>query len=228
MTKYPELAPLFGTTRNLVVFLHGYGSDGHDMIGLAPYMQKSLPNTHFFSPHGIEQFPGYSIGRQWFDLSDRSQSAIQAELERVSEPVMEIILDKARELNMSTKDVILVGFSQGSMLSLYLNMSQYVQNKYAILGNVFGGVVAFSGRFIPPVFIPNISPIVPSPICLIHGSDDEVIGIEEMDDAYNSLKSYGGYVECHHIPNLAHSIDASGIGYAVQFINNIPKILHPY
>ena len=44
----PRLAPASGgAAKSLVIFVHGYGSNGEDLIGLAPYWQDALPDTTF-------------------------------------------------------------------------------------------------------------------------------------------------------------------------------------
>ena len=48
---------------SLVILLHGVGSSGTDIGGLAPALAPALPNTKFVSPDGPGRF---NAGHQWF------------------------------------------------------------------------------------------------------------------------------------------------------------------
>ena len=47
----PRLEPRAGAARQLVVFLHGYGADGNDLIDIGRAWQGLLPDAAFVSPH---------------------------------------------------------------------------------------------------------------------------------------------------------------------------------
>ena len=76
IVDYPEIKPLSGKADKLLVLLHGVGSDGHDLIGLVPFIQEALPHHHFISPHGVEPYDMAPFGRQWFSLKDRDNTTI--------------------------------------------------------------------------------------------------------------------------------------------------------
>jgi phospholipase/carboxylesterase len=67
----PRLAPTSGTAKQLVVFLHGYGADGDDLIEIGRQWQRWLPDAAFVAPHAPELLPGQPAGRQWFALTFR-------------------------------------------------------------------------------------------------------------------------------------------------------------
>ena len=67
----PRLEPRSGKAKQLVVFLHGYGADGNDLIALGQEWQAQLPDAAFVSPHAPEACAGAPMGRQWFDLTFR-------------------------------------------------------------------------------------------------------------------------------------------------------------
>src|SRR3954463_6628540 len=67
----PRLEPRSGTAKRLVVFLHGYGADGNDLIEIGRAWQPLLPDTAFVSPHAPEPCGQAPTGRQWFDLFPR-------------------------------------------------------------------------------------------------------------------------------------------------------------
>jgi phospholipase/carboxylesterase len=192
-------------TKNLMVMLHGYGSNGDDLASLIPFFEPILPDTEFYSPDGIEACELGVYGYQWFSLYDRSDNAIQKELESKAEKAREMIKNKAESLGLKEEDVILLGFSQGTMLSLYLSLSSKVGYK---------AVIGFSGRLFTPKEIENIS----TPICLIHGEEDDVVPFSSILDAKKALEALGAKVNALEIPNLGHSIDLTGLKFAVGFL----------
>jgi phospholipase/carboxylesterase len=195
---------------NLMVMLHGYGSNGDDLASLVPFFEPILHDTEFYSPDGIEACEMGIYGFQWFSLYDRSDDAISKELEAKSEKVRQMIKSKAESLGLTEKDVILLGFSQGTMLSLYLLLSSKVPYK---------AVIGFSGKlFIPKKVVP-----ASTPVCLIHGKEDDIVPFESIKYAKNQFQKLGVKVEVLEVPNLGHSIDMSGLKFAVDFIKNISK-----
>ena len=69
----PRLEPRAGgAARQLVVFLHGYGADGNDLIDIGRAWQGLLPDTAFVSPHAPDPCGQAPVGRQWFPLFTRA------------------------------------------------------------------------------------------------------------------------------------------------------------
>ena len=107
----------------LVVMLHGVGSDGNDLISLVPDIKKFMPTCHFISPHGIEAYDMAHFGGQWFSLQDRTPSTILNLIDSNVSLVGNLIEQKQNSLSLTNKDTILFGFSQGTMMGLYLTLS---------------------------------------------------------------------------------------------------------
>jgi phospholipase/carboxylesterase len=206
--KYPEVEALNTPPKKLVVFLHGVGSDGDDLIALAPYMQKDLPDCHFISPHGIDPYDMAPFGRQWFSLQDRSEIVLKNLLEESSGKLAQVIRDKQKQLKLNNANTILIGFSQGTMLGLYLTLTSE---------EPFFAMVGFSGALIKPDICINKT----TPICLIHGTEDDVINISALDDAGAYLTEQKIDHKIYKIPNLRHSIDNKSIASAINFINEV-------
>lgn len=200
-----ELSAKSGKTESLMILLHGLGSNGDDLFSLTPYLKDHLPNTHFFSPDAIEPCDMAPFGYQWFSLQDRNEVKIQSELERVIPIIESMVERKIEELKLEHKNVILCGFSQGSMTSVYL-----------ALNKEYKAVIAFSGAVISPKIVSNKN----TPICLIHGTEDDVVDYSNMDIGYDILKNLGVHVEKYARPNLRHSIDMEGITKAIEFIKS--------
>lgn len=194
--------------KNLMVMLHGYGSNGDDLIALKPFFENLLPDTYFYSPNGLEECELGVYGYQWFSLMDRSDKAISKELNEKGEKARGMIEAKMKELDISYQNTILLGFSQGTMLSLYLALSS---------SEAFKSIIGFSGRLFLPENITNKN----TPICLIHGKDDDVVPYSSLDLAKGQLDRIGIKVDTLGIDNLAHSINMEGINFAIESLRNI-------
>ena len=205
---YPEAKPLSTKTNMLLVMLHGLGSDGNDLITLSPFIHKTLPDYYCISPHGIETYEMAPFGRQWFSLRDRSPERIASLLEMNSQKIQDIIIAKQKQLNLSNSHTVLMGFSQGTMVASYLTLVQ--ETPYAAM-------IGFSGRVCAPSQLKNAS----TPICIVHGMEDDIVPVEEGENFAKYCQEYNIKHKLKLIPHLAHSIDASGLKFAVDFLKNI-------
>ena len=201
-------ASLSGNTKTLMVLLHGLGSNGDDLFSLVPYLAPQLTDTQFYSPDGIEPCDMVPFGYQWFSLADRSPHKLSAELERVIPIISKIIEDKAASLGLTKADVILFGFSQGTMVSLSLALAS---------DEAYKAVLGFSGRLYMPAKLTNTK----TPICLVHGAEDEVVPTESLTHAKEALEKLGIKVADLTVPNLVHSIDMMGLEFAMKFLNGL-------
>lgn len=206
-----EFPPQAGEAKKLVVMLHGYGSHGDDLLALAPIMSKRLPDCHFYSPNGIQPCE-IGFGYQWFSLQDRSPEVVMSQAEKNSGNVLSVIEAKQKQLGLANSDTILLGFSQGTMISSYLTLSS-TEPYYAMIG--------FSGRLIPPLKSVDINK--KTPICLVHGADDEMVLPEESQHFQQYCIQHGIENRLKIIPNLQHSIDASGIEFILDFLNELKR-----
>lgn len=203
---FEELLPKKGLTTSLVIMLHGIGSNAKDLISIAPYMQQHLDQTHFISLNAPHKYDMAPFGYQWFSLQNRDLSVLQEGLSSTMPYVIKYLDNKIKELELKYEDVFLMGFSQGSMVSTHVAMS--IKNKLA-------GVIGIGGSIIPrPIFDGNNQ----TPMCLMHGTDDEVINIEAMYKGEKYLSGLGFNVQAHAIPFLGHSIDIKCIKIAINFI----------
>jgi len=204
---YPEIKPLEEKANKLMVMMHGVGSDGNDLISLVPFMQNQLPEYYFISPNGVEPYDMAPFGRQWFSLIDRTPETIIGLVEKNAPKALEIIQMKQKELGLTNADTVLFGFSQGTMMGIYLTLTQE---------EPFAATIGFSGRLIPPAYLKNTK----TPICLIHGRDDDVVPVSESEKMAEYFDVHNISNQILVVPNLTHSIDASGIKFALKFLNN--------
>ncbi len=208
------LAPASGKPpRQAVVLLHGYGSDGNDLIGLAPHWQSILPDALFVSPNAPDVCRQSAFGFQWFDISfdgdrlaQRQTGVIQAR------PVLvEFLADLWAQTGIAPEQTVLAGFSQGAMMALHVGLS---------LRQRLLGIIAFSGAFLPPEAFGSDQFGKP-PVCLVHGDMDDVVDPEHSADADIALRLAGVEVSYHVSQGVAHGIAPDGLQFASAFLRRI-------
>ena len=205
----PMLAPQSGRdARQLVVLLHGYGSDGSDLIALASHWQDLLPDAMFVSPNAPEPVDGNPTGYQWFKLDlDRPLSRVEG-VPLARPVVIEFLKALWAQTGLAARDTILAGFSQGAMMALHVGLS---------LEQPLWGIIAFSGAFVPPEGFADGNKARP-PICLIHGDRDGVVDPKFSAEAAEVLRAQHYEVNYHVSHGVGHGIAADGLAFASAFI----------
>ncbi len=184
MLDGPRLTPKSGTTRQLVVFLHGYGADGDDLIELAHHWRDWLPDAAFVAPHAPESCEGAPMGRQWFPLTMRDPAELWRGVTAAG-PALEAFLDAELAIHgLAPTDLALVGFSQGTMMALHVGLRR--EARLAGIVGYSGLVVLESGR--SPESLKEQARATP-PILLTHGDRDEVLPVEMFHFSPGSLGS---------------------------------------
>ena len=207
----PMLPPKSGgAPQQAVVLLHGYGSDGSDLIGLAPYFQAVLPDALFVSPNAPDACPGNPFGFQWFALDyDSDRVANRQHGLPLARPVLvDFLNDLWAQTGLTPEQTILAGFSQGAMLALHVGLS---------LERPLLGIIAFSGAFVPPEGF-GAKPYAKPAVCLVHGDADGVVDPEFSADADAALRLAGYDVAYHVSPGVGHGIAPDGLAFASDFI----------
>ena len=201
----PTLAPARGPATHLVVLVHGYGADGNDLIGLAQHWRALLPTVAFAAPNAPTRVPG-SAGYQWFPISRIDPHEMKKGVE-IAAPVLDEYLDaELARLNLPPERLALVGFSQGTMLSLHLGLRRAVKP---------AAIVGFSGLLPgPPPPLAEFPPIL-----LTHGDQDQVIPPQALFLAANDLGAAGAGVQWHLAPGMGHGIDPEGLMLAGTFLD---------
>jgi len=193
---------------SLVILLHGIGADAFDLIPLAKYWALTLKKTKFYSLQAPYPCKLTSSGKQWFDLEDRDQTRILKEIELVKPMIITFLKKKLKDYNLQYKDLILVGFSQGTMVALNLTLTMKEEVR-GVLGYSGGVILTKSGK-IEIISKPNI--------CLVHGKNDEVVPKKMMETTKIILKDNNIDVDTHLIENLGHSIDQNGLEIGQNFL----------
>ncbi len=200
-----------GRATSLVVFLHGYGADGGDLLGLAEPLAEHLPDTAFRAPDAPERCVGNPMGFQWFpipwiDGSSEEEARTGAAAAAID---LDAYLDAAlTEEGLSADRVILFGFSQGTMMALHVAPRR---------AEPVAGVVGFSGRLLQPEHLAE-EVVSRMPILLVHGDQDEVVPPQNLPEAGNALTAAGFQVYAHVMKDTGHGIAPDGLSVALAFM----------
>ena len=200
-----------GAPKQAVVLLHGYGSDGQDLIGLASYWRDLLPDALFVSPNAPDRCRDNPSGYQWFPV-DFGQPNYRFEgASRARAVIVGFLEDMWSQTGLEPKDTILGGFSQGAMMALHVGVS---------LDKALIGIIAFSGAFIPPEgFAEGHGPR--PPICLVHGDRDGVVDPKLSAEAADVLRAKGFEVSYHVEIGAGHTIAPDGLDFAGAFLARV-------
>jgi phospholipase/carboxylesterase len=209
----PRLEPRSGAAKKLVVFLHGYGADGNDLIEIGRAWQQYLPDAAFVSPNAPDRMPGAPMGRQWFPLTFRDPDERWKGVNAAA-PILNRFLDAElarRKLPVSA--LALVGFSQGTMMALHVGLRR---------ATAPAAIVGFSGLFVLP---DNAEPEVVAadiksrpPVLLVHGDQDELIPVQALFHASQALAALEVPTEWHISPGIGHGIDQEGLRHGGEFL----------
>jgi phospholipase/carboxylesterase len=209
----PRLEPRSGAARQLVVFLHGYGADGNDLIDIGRAWQGLMPQAAFVSPHAPEPCGQAPVGRQWFPLTFRDPDERWVGVNKAA-PVLDHFLDaELKRRNLRPSALALVGFSQGTMMALHVGLRRAVA-PFAIVG--YSGLLVVPADANPEKFAAEIKSR--PPVLLVHGDQDELIPAEALFHATSGLASLDVPVEWHMSHGIGHGIDQEGLRHGGEFL----------
>jgi len=200
-----------GEARNILVFLHGYGADGSDLLGLADVLEPHLPGTAFVAPDAPEPCRGGGFGCQWFPIpwiDGSSEAAAAAGLAAAVEDLNGFLDARLAEEGLTADRLVLLGFSQGAMMSLQVAPRREKE---------VAGIVAISGRLLRPEAL-AAEAVVKPPVLLVHGDQDPVVPFSDMAKAGDALVAAGFPTYGHVMKGTGHGIAPDGLGAALQFI----------
>ncbi|OWY05404.1 phospholipase [Thioclava sp. F1Mire-8] len=205
--------PQSGTVKSAVVFLHGYGADGADLLGLADPLGQHLPDTLFLAPDAPEPCRAAPYGRQWFPIPwiDNSSEAESAQGLKDAAADLDAFLDSVlEEQGLTPAQLAVIGFSQGTMTALEVLPRR---------AEPVAGLVAFSGRLLRPEAL-GTEAISKPPVLLIHGDQDPVVPFADMGKAGDALVSAGFDTYAHVMKGTGHGIAPDGLSVALAFLQD--------
>jgi phospholipase/carboxylesterase len=197
-----------------VVFVHGYGANGADLLGLADPLGEHLPDTLFVSPDAPESIPGMPNGFQWFPIpwidgssEEEAERGLNSAVEDFNAFLDALMVDE----DVLPEQVVLFGFSQGSMMSLHVAPRREDE---------LAGVVAFSGRLLRPETLADEVVVRPQ-ILLVHGDQDDVVPPQSLQEAAEALQNAGWKdVFAHVMKGTGHGIAPDGLSVALAFLRD--------
>jgi len=196
--------------KQLVILLHGLGANGQDLLGLAPFYAQALPDAVFVSPDAPFPCDMAPMGYQWFSLQEWTAESILRGVEEAAPLLENFIAEQIRKYNVTADKTALIGFSQGTMMSLYAGPR--FREKLA-------GVLGYSGALVWPETTDHDA-LNKIPVCLIHGSDDSVVPLSAYYHAQTTLLKAGFTVTGGITSGLMHNIDEQGIVAGSEFLRS--------
>jgi phospholipase/carboxylesterase len=209
----PRLEPRGGPAKRLVVFLHGYGADGNDLIEIGRAWQGLMPDTAFVSPHAPRPCGQAPMGREWFPLTFRNPDERWTGCLAAAPGLQQFLDAELARLKLPPSALALVGFSQGTMMALHAGLRR---------ATAPAAIVGYSGMFV----LPNDGPPDPiageikakPPVLLIHGDQDELIPVQALFMGAQALAALEVPVEWHISPGIGHGIDQEGLRHGGEFL----------
>ncbi len=206
--------PQSGETKSVVVFLHGYGANGADLLGIADALGEHLPDTLFVAPDAPETIPGMPTGFQWFPIpwidgssEEEAMRGMAAAVDDLNAFLDALMVDE----EVLPEQVALFGFSQGTMMSLYVAPRRE---------DPVAGIVAFSGRMLSPETLADDT-VSRMPVLLVHGDADDVVPPQSLPEAAEALQQAGFQdVFAHVMKGTGHGIAPDGLGVALAFLRD--------
>ncbi|KEJ94613.1 alpha/beta hydrolase [Pseudosulfitobacter pseudonitzschiae] len=206
--------PASGEVRSAVVFLHGYGANGADLLGLADPLSEHLPDTLFVSPDAPERIDGMPNAFQWFPIpwidgssEEEAERGMRAAVEDVNAYLDALMVDE----DLMPEQVALFGFSQGTMMALHVAPRRE---------DALAGVVAFSGRLLNPEVLAD-EVVSRPPVLLVHGDQDDVVPPQSLPQAAEALQEAGWKdVFAHVMKGTAHGIAPDGLSISLAFLRD--------
>ena len=170
MLEYLVQAPKnISENHPLIILLHGYGSNMADLYGFAPELSDEAYVVSFQAPHslGYGSYAWYAIH---FEANSSDKFSDIAQAKQSMQLIKDSVAQLCKQLPVNPRDITLVGFSQGAILSYALGMSY---------PKIFSKIVALSGYFNADMCLEdyqtnNLSQLK---IFASHGSEDQVIPV---------------------------------------------------
>ncbi|HSQ97953.1 MAG TPA: hypothetical protein VLL98_04505 [Rickettsiales bacterium] len=205
-----ELVPK--DTKNIFILLHGYGSDAEDLFNLGLRFRDLLPHTALISVEAPDKCEIQHGGYQWFSLKTMNLFTILKEI-RVAHKLLEgFINEQLKRFKLTSNNLIIGGFSQGAMISLYTGL----RIKPAPIA-----ILSFSGML--PDTVESLEREIKSKpkVFLCHGTGDTMVPYNSLEKAESVLREFDIECESHSVRAMDHMINNECLDYARDFIKKL-------
>jgi phospholipase/carboxylesterase len=209
----PSIEPRSGKAKQLVVFLHGYGADGNDLIDIGRAWAGVLPDAAFVSPHAPRPCGQAPVGREWFPLTFRDPNERWVGVNAAAPGLNNFLDAELTRHQLPPSALALVGFSQGTMMALHVGLRRAVPPA-AIVG--YSGLLIMPDDAMSDAFAAEIK--CKPPVLLIHGDADELIPVQAVFHSAQGLAALDIPAEWHISPGIGHGIDQEGLRQGGEFL----------
>lgn len=211
LTHRVRRSNLSGQAAPLLIMLHGFGSNEADLLGLAPYLDPRFTIVSVRAPYTLS-YGSYA----WFELQFSPLGQVigrdmqQAELSRAT--LIEFIGEAMQAYDTDPKQVYLMGFSQGAMMSAYVALTQPA---------LLTGAVLMSGSILPewqpaPAAALTLQNL---PMLVVHGTEDAILPIEHGRNSRAKLAALGVPLEYHEY-DMGHTISEESLSDIDVWLTN--------
>ena len=217
MTDIPDLtgpeaeAVSGGPAKQLIIFVHGYGADGSDLFSLGQYFKTVTPEAALCAPNAPYRCEGSPFGYQWYDVLMQDPSERLRAIRSTAAIFDNFVDQQLDRRGLSDDKLVLIGFSQGTMMSLFAAPRRE---------RSIAGIIGYSGRMEAPELLKEEIQSRP-PVVMVHGDSDELLAVSEMETAAAYLRDNGVEVATHVRPGLGHGIDEQGIHLGLKFVGRV-------
>lgn len=193
--------------KKIVLFLHGYGSNGSDLMTLKDYFHLNQSEIEFISPNAPESCEFNFFGYQWFALNERTVEEISRGLKSAFFYLDDIVNNIIKKFEVKTEQISILGFSQGSMLATY-----YALQKEMTFQNIFSLSGSLPKKILEEIDLKkNITKYL-----IFHGKIDDVVSANQALETHQFLVDQKIESQIIIDDNCGHSISP----LALEAINN--------
>ena len=204
-----SLQPLAGgRPKQIVLLLHGFGSNGADLISLAPHWQRGLPDALFLAPNAPQRLSSLTAGYQWWPLTAFTSQALASGATSAAPAITAFIDRKLAQYELADANLAIVGFSQGTMMALHVGLRR---------PHRLAAIVGYSGMITGAQELAHL-PITKPPVLLVHGSTDPIIPVAALHAAQSALEHLGIDVTTHVSNGVGHTVDPVGLRIGGEFV----------
>jgi len=202
--------PMSGAApKQIVLLLHGFGSNGADLISFAPQWQAAMPDALFLAPNAPQRCM-MGEGFQWWGLTGLDPAALAAGAAGAAPAIDAFIDRKLAQYGLAEHDLAIVGFSQGTMMALHVGLRR---------ARPVAAIVGYSGMLTGAPDLARL-PITRPPVLLIHGDADPIVPVSALHDAKRDLEKLGVAVASHVARGLGHGVDEIGLELGRAFVGH--------
>ena len=202
-----EWLPTEGTPEQLILLLHGWGSDAMAMAPLAQALRSAFPQAAVLAPDAPSVHDRGGPARQWYSIAGLTPEVWSQRVATVLPGLQTWVRVQQQRLGVSPAATALCGFSQGAILSLALALQD---------DGIAGRVLAFGGRL---VVAPQAAPRHTT-VHLFHGAEDRVLPAEGSRQALARLGELQGDVTLDIAHGVGHELHPALIDCAMHRLKN--------